>query len=284
MSRTMRVVLLAVLVAVAVTASACKENPKKPSQPQVAPPAVGTTGVLRAGVDLHYPPFAGSDAGQSAGIDVDVAAALAERLGLRLQLVQVEPSSAATALANGLADVVLSVPLKADQLSGVTFTRTYISDGPGLFAVVGTGSVNPSLTVESLGNKSVGAQEASPAFWILEDQLGAGVARPFSTLFDAYDALKRGDVDVAAGDIVVMSYIARDTPGIRLVGQLAPATPIGAAVKPGNTKLAEAVTRALDGLAADGVLATIRRKWVGDLPRLRLSSGSLESSSSTPVP
>ncbi len=103
----MRRKILVLCVAVALVASvgmlsACKKKDTSSAiQPQVTPPAIKEAGTLRVGVDLAYPPFAGEDNGQKVGIDIDVASALAERLGLKVALVDVKASEAATALADG---------------------------------------------------------------------------------------------------------------------------------------------------------------------------------------
>jgi ABC-type amino acid transport substrate-binding protein len=270
MRRRAIVTALFVAVSLVAVATGCKASPVTPRKPQVVPPAVKSAGVLRAGVDLAYPPFGGIDKEQRAGLDVDVASAIAERLGLTVEFVDVKPSEAASALAEGEVDAVFSVPLTGVG-SGAEFAGAYISDAPALFSRAGTGSVEASLSAESVIGASVGVQRNSEAFWILEDQLGEGETVPFDSLREAIDELNDGKVDFVAGDALVGAYIARDTPGIRFVGQVAPATPLGVAVAPVNTTLAEAIRSALDGLAADGVLDTVRAKWVGDLPRLKLS-------------
>ena len=50
---------------------------------------------------------------------------------------------------------------------------------------------------------------------------------------------------------------------------MAGASPLAVVVAPENTALSDAVRGALDELAADGVLASVRTKWVGDLPELK---------------
>ncbi len=59
-----------------------------------------------------------------------------------------------------------------------------------------------------------------------------------------------------------------------MVGQLKPATLIGIGVHPENTTLAEAVRSQARRADADGVLTTIRTKWVADLPKLKLPASA----------
>jgi polar amino acid transport system substrate-binding protein len=260
----------AVLLAAAVAAAGgCKAEEAPKLDPKVKPPAVSKAGVLKAGVDLKTPPFGGSEKGQKVGLDVDVAAALAEKLGLTVEYVDVSPSDAATALAEGKVDIVLSVPPSAASLSSMSLAGSYVSDAPALFvATEGTASVEPSLTLDSALPAKIAVQEGSEAFWILTDEFGADAVTTYPTLREAFDALTAGDVTMVAGDALVGAYMARDMANLRMAGQLAPATPLAVAVTAENTTLGEAVRLALDELAAGGVFETLRSKWVGDAPAL----------------
>ena len=258
---------LVVVALVAVAGCGAKEEPRQ--TPKVSPPAVGKAGELRAGVDLSTPPFAGTDLGQKAGIDVDVAAALADKLALTVTYVDVAPSEAATALAEGDVDVVLSVPVSGADLSRVTPAGTYLTDAPAAFiATEGTASVEPSITIASLPVKKIAAQTASAAYWLVSSEYGTDGIEQFDSLREALESVDAGESRVAIGDALVGAYIARDIPSIKYAGQLADATPLSVAVAVENTTLADAVRSALDELAADGVLESVRKKWVGDLPEL----------------
>lgn len=274
MVRFSRSVLVMSLVSAAamLLLSGCAGEKETKLEPRVAPPVIKEAGTLRAGADLSYPPFAGTDNGKQAGLDLDVAGALAERLGLELVIVDVEASKAATALADGIVDVVLSVPFSEAGLTNASLAGSYLTDAPVFFvATESTKSVDASLTLETLGSAKVGAQEGSVAYWALASELGTQAIVPFPTLREAVTAADKGKIKLVAGDAIVGGYIVRDFPNMHFAGQLAPAVPLGVAVVAENTKLGDAVRDALDALAADGVLDAIRRKWVDGLPELVLS-------------
>jgi polar amino acid transport system substrate-binding protein len=257
----------------------CAEKPAPTPEPKVAPPAVKTAGVLTAGVDLSVPPFAGSDQGQQAGIDVDVAAALAEQLGLTVKYVDVKPSDAATALASGTADVVFSVPFTGSGAQ-LELAGTYLTNAPAFFvATDSTASVEPSLTLTTVTADKIGAQAESQAYWLLRHELEPETVESYGTLREAIEALDGGSVGLIAGDALVAAYIARDFPNVHFAGQAASASPLAVAVAPENTTLAGAVSDSLDRLAADGILGFIRDKWVPGLPELQVA----ESAEATPT-
>jgi ABC-type amino acid transport substrate-binding protein len=293
-----------VLLVLAVGCTTAEPEPEL--TPSVEPPTIGEAGVLRAGVDMEYPPFAGTDKGREAGLDIDVASALATQLGLELKTVDVKPSEAATALADGDVDVVLSVPFSEENLVSVSLAGTYATNGPGFFVSAaetgtagsedGTSSAQPeagadedadesdeetastdatdtaefhaTVTLDTVGAEPIGVQEGSAAYWVLQYELGEDALVIFPTLREAMDALDAGAVGLIAGDAFVGAYIARDYDGIEFAGQVGPATPLGVAVAQDATDLEDAVREAMDALAADGVFDAIRQTWVGDLPEL----------------
>ncbi len=281
MARFIRTIALVGLAAVLVAVAGCAPAPEEKAQPKVAPPAVKTAGKLVVGVDLSTPPFAGVDQGKKAGIDIDVAAAMADELGLDVSYVDVKPSDAATALAQGTADVVLSVPFTGSGLTGIALSGTYITDAPSFFvATEGTASIEPSLTLDTLNATKVGAQRESAAFWILQDQMGPDAVDVYDSLRAAIEAVDTGTIQVVAGDALVGAYILRDFPKVHFAGQLEPGLPLAAAVAEQNAPLSDAVRTSLDQLASDGVLDSIRNKWVGGLPALSVP----ESVPATPTP
>jgi len=277
MTLARRLMTVTLVLALAGAMVGCKKEPEGPAlEPKIAPPVIATAGVLTVGVDLSYPPFAGTDEGVDAGIDVDVAAAVASRLGLQLELVDIKPNEMAAALNEGTVDLVLGGTSITDAvLADVSTAGSYLIDGPGLFSLVATGSVPTTLTAGDLPGKRIGAQNASPAFWALESDYGEGFAAPFTTLKEAFEALVAGEVDVVVGDAAVGAYIARDYPNVAFVGQFGAAEPLGISVKKDATELETEIRAALDALAADGTLDTIRNKWLGDLPVLEVPAAEV---------
>ncbi len=278
MGRLSRIGIAGVAVAAMcalLVSTGCSKAAEPKAVPKVVPPAVKEAGVLRAGVDLDYPPFAGTDNGKQVGLDIDVAAALAEQLGLTLKIVNVKPSEAATALADGTADVVFSVGFSDAGLANTSLAGSYLTNAPSFFVGTdSTPSVEPSLTLDTLQTTKIAVQSESAAYWKLASEIGTQTLVVFPTLREALTAADTHEVDLAAGDAIVTGYIIRDFPNLHLAGQLEPAAPLGVGVLPDNADLQTAVRNALDALAADRVLDAIRAKWVGQLPELVAASGT----------
>ncbi len=254
------------LVAVLSLVSGCSPKTVEPKlTPKIAPPAIGRAGVLRAAIDLSYPPFGGVDKGVKAGLDIDVAAALAERLGLRLVVVEAKPEAGARLLNDGKVDVMLAgIPIQQAIEADVAFAGPYVNDGPCVFSLNQT-----TVTVEALAGSTVAVQKGSAAFWLLSEELGDEAVTPLPTLRSALASAASGATEFAAGDGLVGAYMLRDFPKLHFNGQIGPAAPLGVAVGRDSSELEAAVRRALDELSAQGVLETLRIKWIGDVPRLQ---------------
>ncbi|HEY5468426.1 MAG TPA: transporter substrate-binding domain-containing protein [Coriobacteriia bacterium] len=276
MKRRVFAVLSAVAVALAVTG--CTGVITTPTlTPKIAPPLIGTAGVLKVAVDLSYPPFAGTVKGQNVGLDIDVAAAVAEQLGLKLEIVDADPSAAMGLVKDGSVDMILGgLTVESAVASQVAFAGTYISDAPAVFAATGT-----SVSVDALGTKRVAVQTGSLAYWLLLGKYGDAPLMQVASLDEALSAVDSGTADVAAGDALVGAYLLRDHSELQYEGQLGSAFPLGAGVSQSKPDLETQIRAALDKLASQGVLETIRHKWIGELPPLRVidTSGSEDPSS-----
>lgn len=274
----LRAVVAVAAAALLVASVGCQKQQAGPAlNPKIAPPAIKEAGVLKAAVDPTQPPFAGTVDGQVVGMDVDVAAALAERLGLKLELVKMSWSDVAAAVAKGTVDVgFAAIPITDAVLANISVAGSYATDGIGLFGVVATGTVEATGTVGPeeaaalMSGERVACQKGSAAQWYLESEYWEGFATTYETLREAFDALAAGEVDYVACDAFVGAYLARDYGNVRFVAPVGEAMPLGVLVAKDSTELAAKVRETLDGMATDGTLATIRTKWVGDLPELRV--------------
>lgn len=279
--RTAVVIALLAALAVALLGTGCgRDGSEAALTPMVKPPVIRKAGVLRVAIDLRYPPYGGIDAGQKAGLDIDVASALAERLGLKLEVVDARPENGAVMLRDGKVDVMVAgIGIDRAVAMDLAFAGSYVNDGPAVFS-----ASEGTVTLSALGGMRVAAQRESAAYWVLADEFGEDAVTVVPTLRDALSAVASGTADFAAGDGVVGAYMLRDFPKLHFNGQIAPAVPVGVALSKTDPDLEQAVRAALNDLSAHGVLETLRRKWMGDTPRLAGASDTSDTveASSTP--
>jgi ABC-type amino acid transport substrate-binding protein len=268
-------VLAAALGAVALASGCGGKDAGSGLKAKLATPVIVKEGVLIAAIDLSYPPFGGTDKGKKAGLDIDVASALAEKLGLKLEIMDAKPEAGAALIRGKKADVMIAaLPIDRAVELDVAFAGSYVNDGPAAFS-----ANEATMTVDSLAGRTVAVQKESASWWLLAEAYGEDALIAMPTLRDALGAVASGQAEFAAGDGIVGAYLMRDFPTLRFNGQLAPAVPLGVAVGKEGPALEAAVRTALDELAAQGVLETLRRKWMGDVPRL---TGASAEASATP--
>jgi polar amino acid transport system substrate-binding protein len=279
MARVARLLVLALVAGVAAGVLAgCGSDDGEDLglEPQVEPPVIAEAGLLRVGVDEDYPPFAGEDGGRVVGIDVDVASAIAERLGLEIELVDTPAEDVAAKLEAGDIDVALAaLPITQAVLADVSFAGSYMTNGPAFFSATET-----TETVSTLAGKRVGVQDGSMAYWMLAGLYGEDAVITYPLLKDAIVDADGGNLDLVAGDAAVAAYIVRDYPSLRFVEQIGYADPLGVAIAKDADELEDIVRATLDELASDGTLSTIRVKWLGDLPELATAPLSEDLTSS----
>ncbi|MCX8007918.1 MAG: ABC transporter substrate-binding protein [Coriobacteriia bacterium] len=284
-SRFQTAAVLAAAASVIALVTACQAKQAEPAlTPRIAPPAIAKAGVLRAAVDPSQPPFAGAVEGEVVGLDIDVAAAVAERLGLRLELVKMSWTDVPAAVANRTVDVgFAAVPVTDAVLADVAVAGTYATNSVALFARAATAAAEVTTVPYAEGlsgalqDARVGCQKGSAAYWYLESEYWEGFARPYETLRAAFDALVAGELDYVACDAFVGAYLARDFEGVRFSGSIGQPTPLGVLVAKDSPELETKVRETLDSMAADGTLTAIRAKWVGDLPELRMTDSDEET-------
>lgn len=238
----------------------------------VSSPAIGKSGTLRVGVNAGSPPLAGSPSSSSkiVGIDVDVAAALADQLGLKLEIVDVGTDPEA-ALKEGKVDVAMGIGSEIE----VPFWRSpaYLPKGVALFST----SANATVPTKASSPK-IAAQVSSTSSWQVTNEFGQDALVSENDLKSAFAALADGSAQYVAADAVIGMYAAHSggydaqivalmqQPGGYCVGMLE-----------ANTELQAAVKDALAALTDGGIVSVIEKKWLGadiDASSLPLTTGA----------
>ena len=246
--------------------------------PTISSPTIGQNGTLRVGIDADGgAPFVTSSSSASyAGLDVDMAAALADQLGLKLELVDVA-GNASSALADGDVDIVMS-QTSTEKSSTMWVSDPYIETGVALFAS------NGSTTVpESVQASSIAAQSSSTSAWAVQNAFGDEALNPASDLVSAFSLVETGKSQYVAADAVIGSYAALvqsvDVQPIALLGSKGGYC-IG--VDSSNQELQKAISAALTAVRGNGVFDAVCTKWLGSPMNLDTLS-TIEVSSSKSV-
>ncbi|MBF0918195.1 MAG: amino acid ABC transporter substrate-binding protein [Atopobium sp.] len=237
------------------------QEKREARQQKIPDSALHTAGTLTVGLrtqSVTAPMIVASEGGTLQGIDVEVASAIADQLGVDVKFVSV----------NGPVDgLQAGCDIVMDVRSGEDSTSTLISGyAESTTALFHKGS-ETDITADSLSGKSVGVQTGSLSERAMGQVLTGMSVQGFSNLNDAFEALENGSIDYVACDAYAGAYLAANK-DISMVGVVDVPTTIGISVATSNKTLVTQIQQALSTIQADGVEGVIRNKWVGTLPHL----------------
>lgn len=226
--------------------------------PTLASPTIGQDGVLRVGVNSDTAPLAGKPSGSDRviGIDVDMAAALADYFGLKLEVIDVG-SDLDSALANGTVDIVMGV----DRSDSHAF---WVSDSYLPTAVALFGQADETEVPASDAAITVAAQVSSKSAWAVSNEFENATLTTTDDLRSALDDLQMGTVQYAAADAIIGTYAVHSAgTGAHIVALMQQPSGYGVGVSDDNADLKQAVSTAVVTLNGNGVGGVIQSKWLG---------------------
>lgn len=219
-------------------------------------PAISQAGMLKVGYmeKAGAPQYEGDENGEPTGLDIDVAAAVADELGLSLQLIPV--TSAAAASTQSL-DMVMGVTEQTAE--GLTVVSSYLESGVALFSKDNKNVKN----VQDLVGKTIGYVKGSSTESIVTASNLQVQQITFTTLDDAFKGLQDGKVQYVAAPAYPGAALAVDYNDIHYVCELSAPQKVGIGVEAQNTTLIDAVEQALKTISDNGVLNVIDCRWMG---------------------
>jgi polar amino acid transport system substrate-binding protein len=216
---------------------------------------------LRVAVDLGFYPFTWMEDGQPAGYDIDLARAIAARLGVQVEFVPSGLDSIYDDLAARRADVAISALPYAPELGWRARFSQFYFDAGQMLVVRSDASIASDA---DLAGRMVGVALGSDADTLARRRLMEGARFTLRSDYDTPDealaALLRGEVDAVIADHPAALIAIAHAPELR-VAQALTFEPYVIAIAPEAYRLHEAVNQALDTLRAEGFFEEARRKW-----------------------
>lgn len=252
------VATLVVALSMAVALVGCSSGTYTPQTKDqaVSNSALKSSGTLRVGVNASNAPYAAESSGSIVGIDVDIAAAIADEMGLKLELVDVG-SSVDSAFTKDNVDIVMGV---SKSSSAYWTSDSYMSSAVALFSLT-----QNATAPTSSGAFSVAARSSSMSAWEVSDHYGESCLRNTTDLQSAFESLQTGSVNYVAADSTIGEYVVHSsTVQAYPVALLQDPSSYSVAATTTNTALQQAVSEALSSLKSGGIINVIQKKWLGD--------------------
>lgn len=225
-------------------------------------------GVLRMGTNATFPPYEYMDENNEvAGIDAEIAAAIADKLGMELDITDMAFESLIPALQAGTIDIVLAgMTVDPERAEQVNFTDTYAT-GVQVVIVPENSDIAPVENEEGamevdLTGKTIGVQTGTTGDLYCTDDYGQEFVKQFDNGPLAVAALMNGQVDcVVIDNEPAKNYVAANE-GLTILDTAFANEDYAAAIAKDNTELFEQVNTAIQELKADGTIQTIIEKYI----------------------
>ena len=219
-----------------------------------------TAGKLTMSTNAAFPPYEmTADDGSFEGIDIEVAAAIADKLGLELQVDDMDFDAALLAAQSGKSDMVMAGVTVTDERQKVMdFSDTYAE---GIQSVI-VPEDSDIASVDDLAGKTIGTQRGTTGYIYCTDDFGEDSVVAYDDGLTAVQALNNGQVDaVVIDNAPAKEFVAANT-GLKILDTAYAQEDYAIGVAKGNTALLDAINGALEELQADGTLQSIVDKYI----------------------
>ena len=231
-------------------------------------PAILERGALRIGISGDLPPLnMKNKAGEIIGLEVDIVTALANAMGLDVELVEIPFPALIETLLDGEVDLVISgMTMTAERNAHVAFVGPYFISGTSVLTKdEEIASQQEPRNLDGPDRKYAALSKSTSAIFVRE-------VLPQSTLVttenydDAVQMVINGEIDglVADFQICILSTWRHPDAGLMAIRTPFTVEPLGIALPPDAPLLLNLVSNYLNTLEDTGLLAQLKAKWLAD--------------------
>ncbi len=216
-------------------------------------------GKLTMATNATFPPYEmTTDSGEIEGIDVDTAKAIAEKLGLELQIDDMDFDAALLSVQQGKADIVMAGVTVTDERKAVMdFSDSYATGIQSIIVPNDSDIASP----DDLAGKKIGTQRGTTGYIYCSDDFGEDSVVAYDNGLTAVQALNNGQVDAVVIDNAPAQEFVAANPGLKVLDTSYAEEDYAIGMAKGSA-LEDAVNKALEELKADGTLQAIVDKYI----------------------
>lgn len=217
-------------------------------------------GVLVMATNAEFPPYEYHEGDEIVGIDAEVAALIAEELGMTLEIEDMAFDSVLAAVQSGKADIAMAgLTVTEDRKQSVNFTDTYATATQVIIVKEDSDIAGP----DDLDGKIVGVQTGTTGDIYVSDEEGVTVER-YNKGFEAVQALTQGKIDAVVIDNQPAKVFVSENEGIKIIEEAYADEEYAIAIAKDNEELLEKVNTALNTLKENGAFQEVVDKYIND--------------------
>lgn len=222
-------------------------------------------GKLVMSTNAKFPPYEYTDDnGNYVGIDIEVAQAIADKLGLELVIDDMGFTASLEAAQNGKSDMVMAgVTVTDERLAVMDFSISYAT---GIQVII-VKEDSPIASPDDLEGKLIGTQQGTTGYIFCSDTpenggYGEDAVIGYDNGITAVQALVNGQVDCVVIDKAPAESFVATNPGLKILETEFAVEDYAIGFAKGNTELKQAVDGAVQELIADGTIQKIVDKYI----------------------
>ena len=205
-----------------------------------------------------FPPFEFLDGSQIVGIEPALMQAIADKLGLELQIDDMDFDAALLSVQQGKADIVMAGVTVTDERKAVMdFSDSYATGIQSIIVPEGSDIASP----DDLAGKKIGTQRGTTGYIYCSDDFGDDNVVAYDDGLTAVQALNNGQVDAVVIDNAPAQEFIAANPGLKILDTSYAEEDYAIGMAKGSS-LEDAVNAALEELKADGTLQSIVDKYI----------------------
>lgn len=210
--------------------------------------------------NAEFPPYEYHDGGEIVGIDAEIAKAIADELGLELEIEDIAFDSIIPELTSGKADFAMAgMTVDETRAKSVDFSDTYAKASQKIIVTEDSEIAVP----DDLKGKIVGVQQGTTGdIYVTDLEADGTTTERFNKGFEAVQALSQGKIDAVVIDEQPAQVFVEQTEGLKVLDESFTEEEYAAAVNKGNTALLDAINAALADLDESGKLDEIVAKYI----------------------
>ena len=234
------------------------ETSAEAAETEAAKEAAG--GKLVMATNAEFPPYEYHDGDAIVGIDAEIAKAIADELGMELEIEDIAFDSIIPEIVSGKADMGLAgMTVTEDRMQSVDFSVTYAKASQKIIVTEDSEIASP----DDLKGVIVGVQLGTTGDIYVSDLEADGTTvERYSKGFEAVQALSQGKIDAVVIDGEPAKTFVAETEGLKILEESFTDEEYAIAVKKGNTELLEKINGALKTLKDNGTLDEIVAKYI----------------------
>lgn len=218
----------------------------------------GAGGKIVMVTNAEFPPYEYHENNTIVGIDAGIARAIADQMGMELEIQDMAFDSLIPAIQSGKADFAAAgMTVNEERLRNVDFTETYAEAAQVIIVKEGSAIAAPA----DLTGKKIGVQTGTTGDIYADDVENAEVQR-FNKGMEAVMALTQDKLDAVIIDREPAKVFVKENEGLKILDEAFTEEEYAIAIKKGNTELLDKMNAAIKELKESGELQKIVDKYI----------------------